>query len=45
MAGLAFVDDTVLIVNAISNVAMEVKTKMQQLLTMWHGLLRMMEGS
>jgi len=40
LAGLAFVDDTDLIVNDPSNSTEKVSRKMQQLLTMWHGLLR-----
>jgi len=39
MAGLAFVDDTDLVVNGISKSAAKLETKMQQSLTMWHGLL------
>jgi len=39
LAGLAFVDNTDLIVNDPSNSTEKVTRKMQQLLTMWHGLL------
>jgi len=44
LAGLAFVDDTDLIVNDTSNVTDRVKSKMQCLLAMWHGLLRATGG-
>jgi len=39
MAGLAFINDTDLIINATSNAVTDVEIKMQHLLTMWHGLL------
>jgi len=44
LAGLAFVDDTHLIVNNASNLIDTVKDKMQCSLTMWHGLLRATGG-
>jgi len=44
MTGLAFVDDTDLIINATSNNITDVETKMQHLLTMWHGLLHATGG-
>jgi len=44
MAGLAFVNNTDLIVNATSNITTEVETKMQHLLTMWYGLLHVTRG-
>jgi len=42
LAGLAFVDDTDLIVNDDTNTTATVTKKMQQSLTMWHGLLQAM---
>jgi len=39
LAGLAFVDDMDLIINDPSNSTETVTRKLQQLLTMWHGLL------
>jgi len=39
LAGLAFVNNTNLIVNDPSNTTQAVIEKMQKLLTMWHGLL------
>jgi len=39
LAGLAFVDDTDLIANDMSNTPAAVIEKMQNSLTMWHGLL------
>jgi len=44
LVGLAFVDNTDLVVNMASNQVEQVSTKMQQLLTMWHGLLQAMGG-
>jgi len=44
LAGLAFVDDTDLIVNDDTNTTATVTKKMQQSLTMWHGLLQAMGG-
>jgi len=44
LAGLAFVDDTDLIVNDISNIMQAVIEKMQNLLTMWHRLLHATGG-
>jgi len=42
LAGFAFVDDTDLIVNDLSNNTQQVHQQMQKSLTMWHGLLRAM---
>jgi len=39
MAGFAFVDDIDLIVNDQTNKTDKVHQKMQQSLTLWHGLL------
>jgi len=44
LAGLAFVDDTDLIVNDPSNEVDQVSEKMQQSLSTWHGLLRATGG-
>ncbi len=43
LAGLAFVDNTDLIINDESNLAPRVGTKMQESLTMWHRLLQATE--
>jgi len=44
LAGLAFVDDMDLIVNDKQNTTAAVMEKMQQSLTMWHGLLQATGG-
>jgi len=45
LAGLAFIDDTDLIINDASNLKNVVKDKIQCLLLMWHGLLRAKGGN
>jgi len=44
LAGLAFVDDTDLIINDPSNDAEQVSDKMQRSLSTWHGILRATGG-
>jgi len=44
LAGLAFVDDTDLIINDPSNDAEQVNDKMQRSLSTWHGILRATGG-
>jgi len=44
LAGLAFIDDTDLIVNDYRNTTAAVTGKMENSLTMWHGLLHATGG-